>query len=59
MRLTLATVSLLGSLSLGLGLPIALLHAQSGAIHLDAPWARAATGGGHGAKGPSGGMPTR
>jgi hypothetical protein len=57
MRLTLATVSLLCGLSLGLGLPLALLHAQSGAIHLDAPWARAATGGGHGAKaGHAGGM---
>jgi copper(I)-binding protein len=47
MRLTLATFSLLCSLILcaGAGLPVAPLHAQGSAIHLDAPWARAASGG--------------
>lgn len=61
MRLTRATFSLFCGLTLGLvaGLPVAPLHAQGGAIHFDAPWARAASGGGHGhgAKaGHSGGM---
>lgn len=61
MRLTRGTFSLVCGLTLGLGagLPIAPLHAQGGAIHFDAPWARAAAGGGHGdgAKaGPPGGM---
>ena len=50
MRLTLAIFSLLCGLSLNLGLPVAPLHAQSGTIHFDAPWARAAAAGGHAAK---------
>jgi len=53
MRLTVAVVTLFGSLTLGPGPG----HAQSGAIHLDAPWARAASAGGHDAKaGKMGGM---
>jgi len=59
MRLTVAVVTLLGSLTLGPGpgLLVARLCAQSGAIHLDAAWARAVSAGGHDAKaGQMGGM---
>lgn len=53
MRLTIPVVASLGILMFGLGpgLPLARVHAQGGAIHLDAPWARAVSAGGHGAKG--------
>jgi copper(I)-binding protein len=53
MRLTIAIVTLLGSLILGADPG----RAQGGAIHLDAPWARAVSAGGHDAKaGHPGGM---
>jgi copper(I)-binding protein len=50
MRSRLATFSLSCglTLALGAGLLVAPAQAQSGAIHFDAPWARAASGGGHG-----------
>jgi copper(I)-binding protein len=51
MRFAIAICSLICSLTLGLaaGLPVGPVHAQTGSIHLDAPWARAASGGGSGA----------
>jgi hypothetical protein len=54
MRFATTIVSSLGIVLLGLAGASAIAHAQGGAIHLEAPWARAAAGGqgtpaGHGA----------